>query len=250
MTATTDKVFVCGVPRSGTTALTEMMNLHPNIVIGVERYKTLWSRSKELGDPEHLFSADRFFQYFPEDTNVSLEGGLYGDLYARAAEKYSDAVIVGDKVPMLYKKIPFLTGHFPGCRIVVILRGPEDVAKSWQARADKTQDRWPEENGYQKAIETWNSFLEIIQRQKKRMGNDLVLLRYETCFAENGASIFSKLFGLLGASPDLTDAQRVFLESSKERLASPPSMPKEISDFVQKKANLELFKKLDDSALR
>lgn len=247
---TTKKVFVCGVPRSGTTALTEIMNLHPGVVIGVERYKTIWVRSHEVEGVEALFQKERFFDHRPEDTNVPLKGGLYGDLYRRAEEKFADAEIVGDKVPMLYKKIPFLTDHFPECRIVVILREPADVAKSWQARADKPMDKWPEKNGYQMAVETWNASLEIVERQKKRLGDDLILLNYETCFGENGPKIFAEFFQKIGASADLTGEQLDFLAQSKSRLARPTSMPENISQFVQENANLALFNKLSEQSLK
>lgn len=52
-------LFIAGCPRSGTTALTRYLNLHPEILLCIERYKYL--------DPERitpdLFTFKRILNY-------------------------------------------------------------------------------------------------------------------------------------------------------------------------------------------
>jgi len=187
----TDKMFlfICGVGRSGTTALCEVLNLHEKVVLGIERYKYRMIGASFPENPIDLFDKRRFFDYQPEDTNVRMDSKEYGAVYENAKSKFESAVYVGDKTPGLYKKLPALRAGFPGCKVIYIFRDPAKVAFSWHNRAAKGRENWPEKNGYEASILEWNRSLKIIERAIPEWSDDLILVDYGTTFGTDALTL-------------------------------------------------------------
>jgi len=151
-------LFVCGTPRSGTSALAQLLNTSPNVVLGIERYRALLvalcrSPPHSAGDPiRALFSKDRLLGAMrPEDTKP-FPLAQKGD----AEAKWNHATYVGDKVPFLYRHIESLARACPDARFVHIVRDPYQVAASWQRKADDPDDAWPKTNDAAAAVIRWN----------------------------------------------------------------------------------------------
>ena len=64
-------LIVTGVARSGTTALGELLNAHPLVGLGIERFKFQFLREDNFS--ADLFTRERFFDFRPEDTNLIPE---------------------------------------------------------------------------------------------------------------------------------------------------------------------------------
>ena len=65
-----------------------------------------------------------------------------------------EVVSVGDKYPQLYKFWPSLFDEFGAeGKYIFIIRNIEDVASSFNLRAQNPRDKWPEKNDYRKAVE-------------------------------------------------------------------------------------------------
>ena len=151
-------LFVTGCPRSGTTALWQLLTSHPEIALGLERYH---GRVGALD--QSLFERERFFRIEPGDT-------FYDDLeafqprYAEMRERWDHAAYRGDKIPMLFKGLPQLERVFgPEMRLVVIVRDVYAVAESIQRRHDDPLDTsWPDEDDYRAAVRYWNESLTAI----------------------------------------------------------------------------------------
>ena len=202
-------LFVCGVGRSGTTALARCLNRHRRIVLGVERYgRVLMAPPCPDFDYRSLFVKERFFDFRPSDgmkagrlLAVSKGGGnssvgrqppragwpkrLYDDAY----RKYDDAIYVGDKIPGLYRRVPFLHEAFPGCKVVFLLREPVAVGMSWQARAEDPGDQWFAGNGFTTAIAQWNAALTATMLAKTILGDNLIVALFEDVFSESGRGL-------------------------------------------------------------
>jgi len=207
-------LFVCGVPRSGTTALARCLNRHPRVVLGIERYRHALLNSSSEADYQQelaavgvnyycgLFDKGRFFDFRPSDrsayaklllrsprsTCLSRSGSRRYrkwpiQLYDDARGKYDSVFYVGDKVPDLYRHARFLRETFPGCKVVFLLRNPVAVALSWQARADNPRDKWSHRNGFVEAIVKWNGALRVAMLAKAVLGGDLTVVLFEDMFA-------------------------------------------------------------------
>jgi hypothetical protein len=168
-------LFVCGVPRSGTTAMAALVNRHPDIFIGVERYKNLPRR--EFG-PD-LFEPERFFDHREGDTNNLFST----DEHAR--NKFTQALWVGDKVPRYYACYNVLLKKFTSSKIIYVLRNIHDVAESWNKRAQNPADKWPEHNDYTRAVIEWNSSLNTTIQFQKKYESRLIIVNYDEIFSGN-----------------------------------------------------------------
>lgn len=142
-----------GTARSGTTALCELLNAHPSICIGIERYKHLVARPSEI--QRSLFQENRFFDFRPEETNhIPKPGGKWQGIYSRMREKWDTAHVVGDKIPHLFNVIDQVWPAIPEARLIYIVRDIHAVADSWNAAA-ASNPRWAAVD-HKNAVAAWN----------------------------------------------------------------------------------------------
>jgi hypothetical protein len=119
-------VFIVGSPRSGTTLLGDILDLHPQIGRWYEPY----------------FVLDYYFRQAPHDDRTAAEATPAVRQYLETAFDYyrrkRHCQIVVDKSPRNSLKIPFLCATFPQARFIHILRDGRDttlsIHKEWQKR--------------------------------------------------------------------------------------------------------------------
>lgn len=172
-------VFIAGCPRSGTTALAGLLNDHPGVVMGMERYKF---RSAQL-DPS-LFEPARFLAVESGDTDV-------GHDLAPAAAKFASgrAAVVGDKIPGLTAHLGNLRGRFAAAKVLFLLRDPLMVAESFERRARNPKDRWPEKNDAHRAPYYWNRALADVHRHLQEDDPvEVFAVEYELLFGGDASS--------------------------------------------------------------
>jgi hypothetical protein len=171
-------LFICGAPRSGTTAIAQLLNRHPRIALGIERYKNIGP----AGLDEHLFEQQRFFDFRSTDTNVRALA-----TYARLEKKYANAIWLGDKVPRYYTRYDALFEKFSNSVVIFMLRDVHAVAASWNKRAEDPEDTWPEGNDYVQAVREWNDSIELTLEFKQKYRNRLLVVEYEKLFSGDAA---------------------------------------------------------------
>ncbi|HEU5111861.1 MAG TPA: sulfotransferase [Acidimicrobiia bacterium] len=183
-------LFMGGNPRSGTTALCDLLNRDRRIILGMERYRRIreeitpdhFTRSKFFSPdesettflPKRLMPLDRpGFKVWPEDEDLVREKWNSPDL------RY-----VGDKSPFYVLQLPYLAKTFPGSRFLIAIRDPVSVADSYQRRAEDPNDHWPVENDYRLAIEHWNGSVAALLAYLENHGfGDLFLIDYDTFYS-------------------------------------------------------------------
>ena len=240
---TARQLFVCGTGRSGTTALARLLNTHPDIVVGIERYKSRLMTADPSDDLTDLFSKERYFNLVPGDTNINLERSYLNDT-AKAERKFDSAAYIGDKVPNLYKRLDFLDEAFPDCMVVYIVRDPVHVAASWQRRATAPSDSWPEENDFRQAVADWNESIRLAAKAKRAFGRRILYVSYERLFGRRKWAVWREIMRNLDVDPEVTVQTKRFLGRAVEKAKPKTDIPAEMRDYVAKEADLIAYSKL------
>ncbi len=192
-------LFVGGPPRSGTTALAKLLNLHPRIAIGIERYKYLYhdvARKDEIGPV--LFESQRFFDIRQPETNVRAHA--YGN-FRELRRKFESVHYRGDKLPSILRMHAMLDRALRRTRYVFIYRDVERVCSSWNARAENPRDEWPEMNDFRAAVKLMNRDFRSIHSLATRRPRKFILVNYDELFGENGDLLLTALLRQLGLIP-------------------------------------------------
>jgi hypothetical protein len=186
-------LFIAGCPRSGTSAAAFLLNEHPRVALGFERFK----RTRALLEPFH-FTPAQFFS--PVLAETDIRGEL---LYRRLRERWRGGAVtvVGDKVPLYWRVLPELLERFPRGRLVLLVRDPVDVAASFDRRARDPRDWWPAENDRTLAVAMCNEALARVRdAERAGHGERIFLLPYEPLLAGEERWLHA-LLSFLGLPP-------------------------------------------------
>jgi len=237
--------FICGVPRSGTTALAYVLNSHPQVCIGIERYKFPIMREKIFD--QSFFEKSRFFDFKSTDTNILPKPGTeFEKIYADMYQKWDHAIVTGDKLPRLYTMLDDVQRFIPDSKFIFILRNIESVASSWNARASNLNDIWPAENDYRACARIWNNANRQILAQQQRTPGVVHIVIYEDFFSGNLDEL-TRLCDFIGIDNHAL-LQEGFRAASKKYVDE--LAPKERivfdgqTDFLNKNVNLSLYEEL------
>lgn len=172
-------MFVTGCQRSGTTAFTEYLNHHPEILVGVERYGRV--PAKEI-TPE-LFTFERVLDYSAEDSLRPRE--YYVDLLSKKDPERLKWI--GDKFPGYAKWLRPLSENNPGAYFIILYRPIEEVAESWEARSKNPDDPWlGGKNGFELGVQMWNNIQQKTRRfVESGLGTGVLILSYHDFFYHN-----------------------------------------------------------------
>ena len=237
------QLFVCGTPRSGTTALARLLNTHPRIVVGIERYGTRLLRARATANQRALFAKERYFRFEPGDATGDFNAA-YSKLSERSSSKFDAARYVGDKVPRLYRRLDFLDSAFPGCVVVYIVRNPIHVALSWQKRAERANDRWPETNGYQAATIEWNESIALAMQARRAYGPRLILVSYERLFGPHRSKVWQHLKRRLDLPAKPDQLSRRFLDNAYQRARESREPPTHVLRYVSRNADYIAYRRV------
>ncbi len=200
-----------GCPRSGTTALTRLLNRHSDVLIGNERYYRVIERGELT--PAH-FEMDRFLSIEPGDTHDEPPGMDEGPnphwVGVDPGGKVEAARMIGDKYPPIFRAYPMLAERFADAHIVYVLRNPVSVAESYQGRADDVADRWPFD--HRRAVDDWNRSVRATA-EALADGMRITVVAYETMMAGGaiGALLAALGVGMRFVRPvdDLSETARI-----------------------------------------
>ena len=190
-----DFLFICGCPRSGTTALWRLLVTHPRVVVGVERYGNRFFARDFIAPSD--FERDRFFDMQAGDTFYPDLAG-FNPYYDRARSLFDDALFVGDKIPKLYTRFEALAERFPDCRVLFIFRNIFDVAASYKRRAlDETDATWRRDQGVAAAIRDWGQAIKAYEDFSDRL--KILPVDYEALFFDGEG--LQTMLDFLGLDP-------------------------------------------------
>jgi hypothetical protein len=234
-----DKFFIFGHARSGTTLLTRLVRLHPNVHCNYQAH--FFTRAPLL---QSLVSDEEVGAWLARRSNRWNRGSDLSPVILRAASDYilerearrEGARIVGDKSPnslMDGEAVRLMHQVYPDARLIYIVRDGRDAALShrFQAFIDKTEHLTNEDlrireafiqnpqpflhgqrsiftpKGIRQAAEGWNrNVVETTRMGKELYGDQFISLRYEDLLA-NPWEEMSRLWEFLGADSSFPELQ-------------------------------------------
>ncbi|WP_075190920.1 sulfotransferase [Maricaulis sp. W15] len=232
-------LFIGGNPRSGTSALTSLINHHPDAVVGMERYAPLWGRDELT--PAH-FTAEEFFA--PRDFDAGKRAREFER--ERYQARYDKTVLRGDKYPYVTRHLDYITSTFPGCQVLFILRNPLSVSESFQARFDNPDDKAFALDGIQ-ALTRWNNSLRQLA-DGLAAGLNIAVVTYERAFASREAA--TRIFETVGLPPESVDwlgVDRVVQRAAELNVAE-TSRNEATRWKIAMEANFDLYRKMVNEA--
>lgn len=141
-------LFVAGPGRSGTTALSNYLNLHPEIALCRERYKFVVPQVV----PDH-FSFKNILGPREGETNIPERY----DAKLLARKDPERLKWIGDKNPNYVRQMDILLENNPEARFIITYRPAEEVAESYEARANNPNDPWlTGADGFKVGLQAWN----------------------------------------------------------------------------------------------
>jgi Sulfotransferase family len=243
--------FVFGCPRSGTTELVRLLQAHPRIVIGMERYKLLLSRRRDRAafGPE-LFEPERFFDFRPGDTNVNPDLGHFKGHYVKTRRRFEHGPVeyVGDKVMPDEPIIRIIEERFPAPKFVFIYRDLVHVASSFVTRARNPEDRsWPSTEDHTAAVKRWHTAFSTADALIDRIGLESVcVMRYDNLL--NGDIRACELmFRFLGLrpSPSVRRTYEARTADWDQRQSKPLALSPDEMAFVSQRVERDLEGRFD-----
>jgi hypothetical protein len=238
-----DLLFLAGMGRSGTTALLEVVAAHPEVALGVERFKRLYPRD-DVPVTSALFEQERFFDFGDGLTNLTPEAApAWAPHYDAMRAKWSRARYVGDK--MVAIRLQHVWESLPDARFVCIVRDLEPVAASWQARASNPEDHgWDATADATKAVAAWNRSLRRVRRAVRQRPEHAVVVEYDRFFGDpTGASLDRVLAWLgLGREPEIDAAFSAVHQQYVEQVAPKRrELPPDVRAFLDDHAERDIW---------
>lgn len=182
-------IFICGMPRSGSTLVEQILAAHPAVQAGGELEFLPWLLAKHLMPyPQRALDASR------ED--LSEIAGAYADLIAGL---FPGAAQVTDKRPDNFLHIGFIAAAFPRARIVHTRRNPVDNCLSVWFQQLGGNLAWAtdlEDTGH-----FYRQYRRLMDHWVNALGSRLYTVDYDRLVAEP-REVIAGLLGYLGLEWD------------------------------------------------
>ena len=203
-----DPVFIVGPPRSGTTLLRKMINLHSSINILPEThfFSEIYSERKRLKKIETKNYIDRIFsrkseinlynRYKRDLLKVNHENLI--EVYKKLLKLHKNQLglkIVGEKFPANFLYYENIKKIFPDSKFILIRRDPKFALSSYIKRDD-----FPE--NYTRMIYYIKQSEEFIRKQK----NDTLVVNYEDLI-KSPLKILKRVFFFINMNLEITEEE-------------------------------------------
>ena len=171
-------IFVCGLPRSGTTLIEQILSSHSKVSGQGELHYLSWGLV-ETYLKEGKFDKQKF------DLSVSKNQNLLAEIYYKRLRfhEIKESVIV-DKMPLNFQLLGLIDVCFPSAKIILTKRNPQDVCFSIYKNSFTAEDmNWTfSENDI---LDYYEIYKKITDFWKEKLENKVYEINYEDLISNN-----------------------------------------------------------------
>lgn len=194
-------VFVVGMPRSGTTLLSSLLDAHSDLVIAPEThyFTRCWTGDPIEDTADALRMLDRLFrQPGVQDMELTSDekqrirervrdapAPTHGEVLRVLLDTYAErsgAPAWGEKTPDHLRFVPEMARQFPEAVFIAIIRDPRDVCLSLRSmpwsRSTLPEQAW-----------TWRTYAALVDRYRTDYEDRFFALRYEDLVTDPEATL-------------------------------------------------------------
>jgi tetratricopeptide (TPR) repeat protein len=209
--------IVFGVGRSGTSALANSLNLHPEVFCGIERFHYNVAPER-IVFPESF--RDQSFVCAPANAQRTEE---------ELKSKGDSIMFAGNKNPRYFCALEAWRKFNPAIKKIAIYRSPWHYLASWKNRAERQNDAW------HPALQGPFGLYELFEMLRATIdfAEDTLLVPYDALYFENDQAI-NQILDHLGADP-ARFPRAVFIDNifaQPGRTRERPALDPEIADML------------------
>ena len=199
--------FIVGLPRSGTTLVSVILNAHSQLAISPETH--YFTKYRRLGDQlaktpsvdlrkkctllKNLLQTPEFaaMGFSKEEMSKIYDlllcekhichGVILGTILGQYARKHGKQRW-GEKTPGHFRYVPLIKGVFPDAKVISVIRDPRDVSLSLR------KVPWSSNNVLHHAWH-WRQYVQLSQRYRSWYEDDYLELRYEDLLSNPGTTL-------------------------------------------------------------
>ena len=230
------KLLVCGAPAAGISAVGRLLNCQPEVLIASGRYTRRLMRAQRL-DLDDLFSRERFFSC-DHDGAESLQA--VGEDMDLAKARFEAASIVGDTIPMFYKRLSDVQGLDGSVKVLFVFSHPLRVIYGTGVAGECT------ESSCAARIADWNNALALAHRAYESNSSGLLLVSYDRLFSPKGPTVLNELLRNLGLTPRASRLAEHMLTRTTQLAAAKRAapLPSELVTLVEDSADFRTYASL------
>lgn len=222
-------IFIIGVPHSGTSVLSSLFNIHPDVA--------MWTEAPEVWEPYWAEGVDSDYnRLVPVEENYVKDFDIerITDAFSRYVSSQGKTRFM-NKNPRNTVRISYLKKIFPDCKIIHILRDPRDVVNSITRNMPDFM--------IEEICERWiNSINHVKIHSKSISKSDFYEIKYEE-FCERTKEILTESYKMC----DL-EINETILEALPSKLTNfngkwKTEMENKLHTILRKKLEFEMTKK-------
>lgn len=241
-------LYVVGSPRSGTTLLAQMLDMHPNIIscgeLEVTR-DTVRQINQSLNAPNNLKVIFEHLWFHASKSDINLWRENYLKSLALHPQ-YDPSKVLLDKLPSNARRIALIAKLFPGAPVIHIIRDGREVAFSSFSQNFQNYV-WHSHNVFDSLLE-WQSTIDLSRLGAKATGCPYLEVRYEQ-LVQNPKDTLTEILAFL-KQPWHEDCLRFQENPNQTYTASYNQVRKKIyTDSIHKAKNYpELYQEMTEFA--
>ncbi len=171
-------IFICGLPRSGTTLIEQILSSHSK-VSGQGELEYLSLAIKKTLFKDAKFDCEKLSQILLQKNNVLPES-----YFNRLNHHDINEKIITDKMPINFQFLGLIHIFFPNAKIILTKRNPKDVCTSI------FKNNLPAENmnwtfSEKDILDYYNSYKKITNFWKEKLNNKIYEVSYEKLILDN-----------------------------------------------------------------